>query len=155
MTTLVIVPCGRAKIWDVEPKAGPTPAREAYRGAPFKVNKEYAVRFADRWVILSAKYGFIDPDFSIPANYNVTFTLSETCPITSAELQRQAGEEGLLGFQTVVALGSTTYAQMVREAFRGSAASVITPMAGLPLGRAMAEVKRAIEERRPFSPWQK
>lgn len=150
MTTLVVVPCGRAKIWDIDPRAGPTSAGEVYRGAPFKVNKEYATRFADRWVILSAKYGFIAPEFPIPTNYNVTFNLPETRPITSPELQGQAREKGLFEFQAVVALSSAAYAQKVREAFRSSAAKVVAPAAGLPLGRAMAVVRKAICEGRPF-----
>lgn len=59
--TLIIVPCGLAKIWDRYPETGSALARFAYTGAPFKVNCEYADHFAIRWVILSAKYGFLDP----------------------------------------------------------------------------------------------
>ena len=39
---LVIVPCGRSKVWDKSPEHGPTPVRDAYTGSPFKVNREYA-----------------------------------------------------------------------------------------------------------------
>ena len=70
---LVVVPCGQGKIWDRHPGVGPTAAQGAYTGAPFRVNRAYAERFASRWVILSAKYGFIDPDFLIPESYNLTF----------------------------------------------------------------------------------
>lgn len=44
---LIIVPCGLAKIWDKSPQAGPVPARLAYTGPPFKVNREYAEHFSD------------------------------------------------------------------------------------------------------------
>ena len=71
--TLVIIACGAKKIWDNNPDAGSTSAKDACTGAPFRVNRRYAETFGDRWVILSAKYGFIDPDFIIPENYNVTF----------------------------------------------------------------------------------
>jgi len=66
MKTLVIVPCGKSKIWKKEPKRGATKARNVYTGAPFKLNKRYAEQFGYDWVILSAKYGFIDPDYQIP-----------------------------------------------------------------------------------------
>jgi hypothetical protein len=56
---LVIVPCGRAKIWSKHPEAGPTAAADAYIGAPFIVNREYALHTVGDWVILSAKYGFL------------------------------------------------------------------------------------------------
>lgn len=40
---LVIVPCGRAKIWSKHPEAGPTAAADAYIGGRFTVNREYAL----------------------------------------------------------------------------------------------------------------
>jgi len=148
--TLVVVPCGRRKIWDVDPNAGPTAARDVYQGAPFKVNKEYAERFADVWLILSAKYGFVEPDFTIPENYDVTFSLPETGPVTIGELRRQARDKHLHRFATVVALGSTTYAEIVFQALKESGTRVIAPVAGLSLGRAIGGVRRAIDEKRPF-----
>lgn len=54
---LVIVPCGKRKIWDKHPDQGPTRADDAYIGTPFTLNRTYAERFGDRWVVLSAKYG--------------------------------------------------------------------------------------------------
>ncbi len=63
---LVIVPCGCSKIWDRDPKRGPVAAAEAYTGTPFRLNRQYAECFGDAWVVLSAKYGFIAPEFSIP-----------------------------------------------------------------------------------------
>ena len=44
-----------------------------YLGAPFKVNHKYAEKIGEKWVLLSAKYGFIEPDFVISENYSVTF----------------------------------------------------------------------------------
>jgi hypothetical protein len=42
--TLVIVPRGSAKVWGKRPTAGRVAAKDAYVGAPFKVNREYAER---------------------------------------------------------------------------------------------------------------
>lgn len=150
MATLVIVPCGRGKVWDLDPTAGPTPARDVYQGAPFKVNREYAEKFADRWVILSAKYGFIDPDFVIPENYDVTFNSPESRPITPDDLRRQAEERGLSRYDLVVVLGGSTYSSLARQVFRDFNSTVVAPTAGLPIGLAMSKVRRAIDERRPF-----
>ena len=50
---------------------------------------------ADRWVILSAKYGFIDPDFLIPGPYNVTFKRRATGPIDAETLRTQVRAAGL------------------------------------------------------------
>ncbi len=150
MAALVIVPCGRRKVWDLDPAAGPTPARDAYQGAPFKVNREYAEKFADRWVILSAKYGFIDPDFVIADNYDVTFARPESRPITLDNLRRQVEERGLSRYDLVVVLGGSGYSSLTRQAFRDSNTTVVAPVAGLPIGLAMSKVRRAIDEGRPF-----
>ena len=91
---LVIVPCGLAKIWDKDPYAGPTPARDTYTGAPFRVNSEYAERFGDSWVILSAKYGFLNPDDIVEGPYNVTFKRRSPRPIDGAALRQQALDRG-------------------------------------------------------------
>jgi hypothetical protein len=147
MATLVIVPCGKRKIWTSNPAAGPTPAKDAYVGAPFKVNRAYAERFADRWVILSAKYGFIDPDFLIPQDYNVTFNDPASGPISSVELRQQADGKRLSAFESVIALGSTTYSDLARQALAG--ATVVAPVAGLPLGIALGKVKKALDTGRP------
>ena len=150
LSVLVVVSCGMRKIWDANPSAGPTPARDAYVGAPFKVNREYAEKFADRWVILSAKYGFIDPDFIIPENYNVTFKRPETHPISVDDLRRQIIEKGLSKFSKVVVLGGRDYVDITRRAFEGFKVTIVAPILGLPIGKAMKKVRKAIQEGKPF-----
>jgi len=72
-STLVIVPCGYSKIWDKKPDAGSIVVKDAYVGSPFKVNRKYAESVGSQWVILSAKYGFIWPNFVLPGAYEITF----------------------------------------------------------------------------------
>jgi hypothetical protein len=143
---LVVVPCGKRKIWDINPDAGPTAARDAYQGTPFKVNKEYGEACAARWVILSAKYGFIDPHFVIPENYNVTFADPSTNPIDLAVLVEQVHSMHLAEFDRVVALGSAAYGEKVRVAFAGTGARIDTPTAGLSLFSAISTVKRLVAD---------
>src|SRR5438067_9733442 len=92
-TTLVVVPCASAKVWDHDPDHGPAPACEAYTSGFFAGNRRYAEAFGDRWVILSAKYGFIPPDFPIPGPYNVTFKRRSSNPIGLGALRRQVREQ--------------------------------------------------------------
>jgi hypothetical protein len=150
VSTLVVAPCGKRKVWDINPSAGPTEAEDVYIGAPFKVNREYAEKYGSRWVVLSAKYGFIDPDFIIPRNYDVTFKDPATKPISIEELKEQIKQKNLDGFDTVIALGGRDYAEVVRRAFSGFDVKIKAPVAGLPLGRAMGAVRKAIDEGRPF-----
>ena len=150
MATLVVVSCGKTKIWDLNPAAGPTAARNAYVGGPFRVNKEYAERFADRWVILSAKYGFIDPDFVIPENYDVTFKDHRTNPIGIDRLRQQVREMGLYKFDKAIVLGGRIYFEVCKKAFEGFNVKIYAPTVGLPLGKAMQKVREAIRHNRLF-----
>jgi len=137
---LVVVPCGSSKIWSKFPKSKATRADEVYIGPPFKVNRAFAQKFADKWVILSAKYGFISPSFVIPEDYDVSFNAPATNPITISELKAQAKEKGLENYDVVIGLGGKNYTEIVREVFSGSV-KVIAPTEGLPIGKAMNFVK--------------
>jgi len=150
MCALVVVPCGKRKIWDRYPTAGPTKAKDVYIGAPFKVNREYAEKYCNRWVVLSAKYGFIDPDFIIPRNYDVTFKDPSTNPISSRALREQIKQKALDSFYVVVVLGGKDYADVVYDAFAGFDVKIKAPVAGLQLGYAMSAVRKAIDEGCPF-----
>jgi len=138
------------KIWNLNPNVGPTRARDAYVSAYFRVNREYAEKFADRWVILSAKYGFIDPNFIIPGNYDVTFKRPETNPVSVDKLKEQIREKGLDKFDKVIVLGGRDYVYFVRKSFEGLNVKIVAPTFGLSLGKAMAKVRKAIEDDVPF-----
>ena len=148
--TLVIVACGARKIWDDNPNAGPTPAKDAYTGAPFKVNRRYAETFSDKWVILSAKYGFINPDFIIPENYNVTFKKPSTNPVSIDTLKKQIIEMGLDRYDKIVVLGGREYVNAVTKAFEEYNVKIEAPLKDLPLGKAMKKVKEALSTGKPF-----
>lgn len=149
--TLVIVPCGSAKIWDRDPSRGPVAACDAYVGFPFRVNRQYAERFGDRWVILSAKYGFLPPDAIIPGNYDVSFTHRSFATITPDELREQLRELRLDAHVEVLALGGRAYQQVVSAAFDGLAPVVRYPFAGLPIGKSIQATRRAIAADIAFS----
>ena len=142
---LVIVPCGQRKIWETAPQRGPVPACDAYTGAPFKVNRAYAERFATDWVILSAKYGFLRPEALIPGPYNVTFKRLSTGSVSLAVLRQQVREQGLDRFRRVIGLGGREYRSMIEQAFSDSPVGICFPFAGLPIGKAMQATKEAIQ----------
>lgn len=142
--TLVIIPCGSRKVWDRDPCHGPTDACHAYVGYPFRVNRQYAERFGDDWIILSAKYGFVAPEFVIPGPYNVTFSRASSSPISIDVLREQVRMLALDSFTTVVGLGGRRYQNAIESAFNGVSAVLVFPFAGLPLGRAIQATQRAL-----------
>lgn len=122
-----------------------TQANEAYTGAPYKVNKEYAEHFTDHWVILSAKYGFISPSFLIPGPYNVTFKKQSSNPVSVAVLREQVLSNNLDNYVKIIGLGGKEYRAMIQEAFAGYNIPMYFPFKGLPIGKAMQATKQAIK----------
>lgn len=53
---IALVGCGKSKLDRA------APARELYTGNLFAAARAWAETFADRWFVLSAKYGLVDPD---------------------------------------------------------------------------------------------
>jgi hypothetical protein len=141
---LVVVPCGRSKIWQNEPDRGPVAAAEAYTGTPFRLNRQYAERFGDAWVVLSAKYGFISPDFMIPGPYEVSFKHPTTRPIALDQLGQQVREQQLDRYPVVVGLGGKEYRAAIEAAFADSSTRLVFPFAGLPIGKSMQAAKQAL-----------
>lgn len=145
VSRLVVVPCGKSKIWDRQPEHGPAPAIDAYTGAMCRLNRQYAAQFGDAWIMLSPRYGFIAPDFVIPGPYDISFRLPRTHPIAVAELQRQVRTLGLAAFSDVTALGGSGYRGAITAAFAGTSARLHAPFAGLPIGKMMQATKAAVE----------
>jgi hypothetical protein len=139
MKLLVIVPCGRSKAWDKHPELKGVKASEAYIGVPFRINKAFAEKFADKWMVLSAKYGFIEPNFIIPQNYDVSFSKPQTNPISLSRLEQQAEEKTLGQYDVVIALGGKNYVGTVKEVFKST--RIIAPTEGLPIGLAMQRIR--------------
>lgn len=147
---VVIIACGKAKVWDRRPEVGTVPAREAYTGYPFRVNRAYAEAFADRWFILSAKYGLLLPDDPIDGPYEVSFLRRRTGPISAGTVRTQAERHGLAGAPEVVVLGGSAYRSVIEEALAGSAAEVHAPFAGLGIGKMIKATKAAVDAGTPF-----
>lgn len=138
---LVIVPCSARKIWDKEPQRGPTPAKDAYTGPLFRLARRFAETYGYPWIILSAKYGFIEPDHVIPGNYDVTFRDPKTNPVTVDILRRQVEEKKLYRYQKLIVLGSKYYVDMVRRAFQNYNIEIEAPLEGLPIGKMLRKLK--------------
>jgi hypothetical protein len=146
--SLAIVQCGGRKIWKKCPQSGPTEAKEAYISGYFRKNKAYAERFADRWFILSAKYGFLDPVTKI-SNYNVSFY--DAKPISIEKLRTQVKALKLYQYQPIIVLGGALYADKVKEAFLGTECKVYTPFCGFKgIGYILGAVSRALKRGQPL-----
>lgn len=147
MKTLIIVPCGKHKIWDRDKNTGPTKAKDAYIGPVFRVNRAFAEKFSKDWLILSAKYGFISPDFLIPENYDLTFGSDDLEAVNVSYIYNQLKEMELdRRFEAVIALGGKKYRRAIEDAFEGTQVQVVSPFAGLGCGKLIQATKAFVEK---------
>lgn len=139
-SSLVVVSCGKAKIWDRMPDAGDVPARDAYTSSLFKLCRRYAEVLAeDQWVILSAKYGFLNPTEMI-SNYNKAFG-KDPDSISAADLRKQWHQKHP-HVRRVISLGSRAYSERLMASLP-PAVQVETPLAKLNLFQRTAWLKSA------------
>lgn len=145
MKKLVIIPCGGRKIWGSNPNAGAQRASDVYTGVYFKCNKAYAKAQGCDWLILSAKYGLIEPEFIITENYNVTFKDKKTNPVNLDDVKKQV--KMLARYNEIVVLGGKEYINMVRQAFASEGIKISAPFAGLPMGIQMSKIKEQLQNK--------
>jgi|GEM_PF-978357 len=128
-STLVIIPCGKKKIWNINLNIGSSAAKDAYISDYFKLNRQYAELMGDRWVILSAKYGYINPETLIE-NYNVSFKDKNPEVVSIEKLTRQIHDMGLYKYTELLALGGIEYREMISRSFAGIPINIVFPFAG-------------------------
>lgn len=135
---LYVVPCSATKSRILASQ--PMPARDAYAGQLFRLCRAALEREGLKWCILSAHYGFIWPTTVIEW-YDVKMT-----PVTEATVwddcfghitNRQFAR--LMTAQRVMVLGSRLYADAAAALLKRP---VSAPVAGLPIGRMLAEIRR-------------
>ncbi|MBE3569359.1 MAG: hypothetical protein IMW92_04325 [Bacillales bacterium] len=114
-----IIPCGKRKIWDQSPEAGPVQADKAYIGIFHRLCQDYARMFFDHWGILSAKHGLLLPHDIVPGNYDLSFSdyHRKKEMISISELRKQADVKGAASVDVIVMLGGKKFQPIVREMF--------------------------------------
>jgi hypothetical protein len=146
---LFIIGCGKSKIWDKNDDIGPQKAEDVYTSGFATLKREYAQSQSCDWMILSAKYGFIRPDFVIPGPYNVTFDDPSTHPIPVPELRQQVRDQQLDRYDEITIVAGRKYIDSAKEAFDGTTARIAAPFAGLPMGQQMHMMCQEMAERDP------
>jgi len=142
--TLVIIACGKRKIWDKYPKMGAVQAKDVYISSYFNLSKKYAEKFSDEWIILSAKYGFVKPNYIIPGNYNVSFNDSNKRYISKKRLLEQIRNLGFKRYTKIIVLGGSTYYKKVQEAFQNLRICIENPLEGLGIGSRQKKLKELL-----------
>ena len=111
-----------------------------------KVNREYAERVGDAWLVLSAKFGLLRPAERIDGPYDATFNRRCAKPIEAQAVREQVLSLDLDGFERVIGLGGIEYRRVLKEAFAGLVPRLDFPFKGTKLGEALRATKLATEQ---------
>lgn len=135
-TVLCLVSCVSRK------RLSPAPAKALYISDWFIKARQVVKMEGWRWLILSAKYGLVDPDRQIEP-YEKTLNNMSTVERRSwsSEVWR-ALERHLDGVRTVVFLAGQKYREDLEWRLRGRGIEVQVPMEGLRIGEQLACLNR-------------
>lgn len=150
---LVVISCAKTKIWS---RSADRPkyvaARDAYVSPYFAKMKAFAELYGECYLILSARYGLLEPDHPI-CDYEATFRDSETGPVCEETIHRQILHQErfgkrLRGFREVCLVAGAAYEELITQAFRSLGAQVFLPLQGLRLGEKMQRLDELIKRAR-------
>lgn len=124
---IVFIPCTKDKIWDKYPHLKNIEAVRAYNGKEFKLALKIAKKLANRIIIFSAKYGFMDLNEKIPDYYDVTFSRSNDPYISEEELKSQAQDKNLFSYHSAYVLCAKPYVKRIQSVYADKTISIISP----------------------------
>ena len=131
---LVLVGCVKKKL-DV-----PAPARELYTSPLFRKERAYAEKAGVPWFVLSAEHGLVDPDEVLaPYDLRLSKTPRDYRRAWGARVVERLGEVvGPLSGKTVEVHAGSAYTDSIRDLLIREGATMVEPLAGLPMGARLA-----------------
>lgn len=146
MKEICIVAPGKRKIWDKNISDVSVKSRELYRGSFTRKCIVYAEKFyKNSYYILSAKYGFLDPDEVIKGPYAECFHLKRSDPISRGSLGLQIKNKKLDEADKIIILGGKYYTEMIKDLFPKK--EIFNPVGGLKgIGTMMSKLNKLLEE---------
>lgn len=133
---IALVSCAKKK------RATAAPAKDLYVSPLFRGLRSYAETKADRWYILSAKFGVLAPN-KIIRPYNVT--LNDMTRVERASWARRVIRQlprVVPRRATVIVLAGLKYRADIEPFLRQRCVSVRVPFAGLSIGKQLSRLKR-------------
>lgn len=148
---MIVVGCGKAKA------AEPRPARDLYTGSLFRAARRVAEASGQRWVILSAAFGIIDPEEWL-APYERTLDYRSRClrewaAVAAFEIDRRRARPT----ETVEILAGSSYATPLAEALSARGIGSTAPLRGLGTGhrlQRLSHMAETLHQLRAESRWQ-
>lgn len=133
---IAIIPCTNQKT------DSPGPAREVWKGSHFQFTLLHAETFYDKVLIMSYKYGFIDPDYEIePYDINIQHQPAverlKWWWLVREHIQEVAELKPEL---VAIYTGNFERDRIIKEFFQHGVRNIIVPWEGLGVGERMQQV---------------
>jgi hypothetical protein len=128
---IALVSCVKSK------RSTPAPAKDLYTSTLFRGLRRYAEANADRWYILSAEHGLLDPDEVIAPYERTLNAMGKADRVRWAEgVQRRT--EVLPAGAEIIVLAGARYREGLIPFLRARGLTVQIPMEGLSFGRQLS-----------------
>jgi len=145
---LVIVPCSKRKIWIKQPNIGKVAAKDAYIGQYFRLCKQYAEKFSDRWMIFSGKYGVINPNMHIE-NYDSRLIYKKIEKEFYQKIKKQL-EDVLEEYRIIISLCGKDYSKILGDVIGSYRIKLYAPLSGQKIGMRMKKLRDCIVNDMPL-----
>ena len=136
MATVALISCAKSK---VEQSA---PAAELYKSALFNKARTYATERADKWFILSAKYGLLSPDRVIEPYDETLKKKPKNERAVWADRVFEKLTSHLLPGDRILFLAGLDYREFLSEKLEAAGFAVKAPLEGLSLGMQLQTLDR-------------
>lgn len=132
---MIVIGCGKAK------RAEPAAARDLYVGSLFRAARHYAELSGQRWVILSAAHGIVDPQVVLrPYDQTLAFRSRWQRQRWALHTADSVFERLAHGIEVVEILAGKTYADPLAKALESLEVEVSKPLEGLGLGQRIQKL---------------
>ncbi len=138
LPSVALVACVKTKL----PHA--SAAQDLYTSSLFRFARQYAELVADRWFILSAKHGVLEPTEVIEPYEQTLKTMRKAERERWSHRVREQLSERLTTSSSVIFLAGQRYCEGIADALKEQGHTVEVPMLGLGLGIQMRWLKREI-----------
>lgn len=135
-STVAIIPCTSQK------SEVPGPARDVWTGHHFQLVLAHTEMFYDRVLVMSYKYGLIDPDYEIEP-YDIDIKLVKAAQKLRWWFNLRVDIRALCEWSPLLVAmytGDVERDRIIREFVRNGVRQVILPFEGLSVGKRMAQV---------------
>lgn len=123
-------------------------AGDLYTSPLFRAMREFAIRNADAWYILSAEYGLLHPDQVVEPYERTLNRMSKPERAAWAKRVQAQLSAALPPAADVILLAGTRYREELVPFLRGTGHAVAIPLEGLAFGRQLQRLRELAEASR-------